>query len=82
MGTNVTLPPDQLDKLVEALDVQIATANRGGIHALGATEDFCKAWPIAKPILDILGKIPALGLIVGIIEAIGNAYAKKHCGTS
>lgn len=44
-----------------------------------ATIDFCAIWPTAKAVLQVLGKVPALGLICSILVAIGDAYSAKHC---
>ena len=45
----------------------------------GAEEEFCKYWPAAKIILEILRQVPVLSIIAGILIAVGNAYAEKNC---
>ena len=49
------------------------------LKAPGVKLDFCKDWPIARAILELLAKIPVLAIPVGIVLAIGNAYYKAHC---
>lgn len=78
MENQVNLSQAQLDQLVASLHINVMASTHGTATGLAAV-DFCKAWPVARSVLEILSKIPAAGLIVGIIITIGDAYSKKHC---
>lgn len=45
-----------------------------------ASVDFCKLWPTAKRILELLGAIPALSWVVKILILVGDRYYDKICG--
>ena len=75
--TSVTLSKEDTDKLVESLRYHILHASQTDLVGI----DFCKTWPVAKSILQLLAKVPALGVIVSILIAIGDAYSNAHCKT-
>jgi hypothetical protein len=78
---------NQLDSDIELGTIQLSNAldaqHRGTTReALYTAIDFCKAWPVAKAVLQIIADaVPVVGrIVVGVIIKIGDrVYTSKGC---
>ena len=78
MAKDQTILGNSLDRAVRDIDLVITHAAYSGEgSALLGKEDFCKYWPTAKEVLEVLVKVPALNLLALLLIAAGDAYCAK-----
>ena len=71
----LVLSPEDEKRLTAEIDAAIRGAAPGTLGEF----DFCGAWKIAQPLLEILAKVPTIGLVASIVDAAGGIYAKSKC---
>jgi|GEM_PF-5853079 len=71
MADNFALPTSLQAQAVQDIDKALKVP--------GIKIDFCRDWPTARAILELLAKIPVLAVVVGIVLAAGNGYYQLHC---